>query len=123
NKALFNRSRPALPAADTRNAAGGRAYALSPEHALAQLAAPGTLHATFYTSAEQQLDLVREVADRCAPEFVAKAAVYARERGGMKDMPAALCAMLSKADPRLLDLVFERVIDNGRMLRTFVQMV
>lgn len=121
NKRLFN-SRTPLPAADTKNAAGGLAYSLAPEHALAQLAATGTLHATFHATAEAQLDLVREAADRCAPEFVAKAAVFARQRGHMKDMPAALCAMLSKADPRLLDLVFDRVIDNGRMLRTFVQL-
>jgi 60 kDa SS-A/Ro ribonucleoprotein len=121
NKALFNHGK--LPAADTKNQAGGAAYALSPEHALAQLAVTGTLHATYYSTAEAQLDTVREVADRCAPEFVAKAAVFARERGHMKDMPAALCAMLSKADPALLDRVFERVIDNGRMLRTFVQLV
>ncbi|MCW8139372.1 MAG: RNA-binding protein [Planctomycetota bacterium] len=120
NKALFTRVRQP---ADATNAAGGRAYALSPEHALAQLAATGTLHASFYTTAEAQLDQVREVADRCAPEFVAKAAVWAREQGHMKDLPAALCAMLSKADPALLDLVFERVVDNGRMLRTFVQLV
>jgi 60 kDa SS-A/Ro ribonucleoprotein len=122
NKSLFSNRAP-LPAADTKNAAGGIAYALSPQHALAQLAATGTLHATFHATAEQQLDLIRETADQCAPEFVAKTAVFARERGHMKDMPAALCAMLSKADPRLLDLVFERVIDNGRMLRTFVQLV
>ena len=122
NKALFNR-RSSLPAADARNTAGGLAYSLAPEHALAQLAATGTLHATFYSTAQAQLDQVREVADRCAPEFMAKAAVYARERGAMKDMPAALCAMLSRADPRLLELVFDRVIDNGRMLRTFVQLV
>jgi 60 kDa SS-A/Ro ribonucleoprotein len=121
NKALFNRVR-GRPA-DAKNAAGGVAYALSPEHALAQLAVTGTLHATYYATAEAQLDQVREVADRCAPEFVAKAAVHARERGHMKDLPAALCAMLTKADPALLDAVFERVIDDGRMLRTFVQLV
>jgi 60 kDa SS-A/Ro ribonucleoprotein len=122
NKALFN-GLGKLPHADATNAAGGKAYALSPEHGLAQLAATGTLHGTFYTTAEAQLELVRELADRCAPEFVAKTALFARERGHMKDLPAALCAMLSKADPRLLDVVFERVIDTGRMLRTFVQLV
>ena len=34
------------------------------------------------------------------PEFVAKTAVYCRERGHMKDMPALLLAVLSRRDPR-----------------------
>ena len=72
NKHLFNKGK--LQAADAKNQAGGKAYALAPEHALAQLAVTGTLHATYYTTAEAQLEQVREVADRCAPEFVAKAA-------------------------------------------------
>ena len=44
------------PVANTNNEAGGRAYAFSPEHALAQYAVTGTMHNTFYASAEQQLD-------------------------------------------------------------------
>lgn len=38
-------------------------------------------------------------------------------------MPALLCAVLSVRSPPLLASVFERVIDDGRMLRTFVQIV
>jgi 60 kDa SS-A/Ro ribonucleoprotein len=43
----------------------------------------------------------------------------------MKDMPALLCAWLSKRDPRLHEIVFvfARVIDNARMLRTYVQIL
>ena len=39
------------PAANTNNEAGGRAYAFSPEHALAQYAVTGTMHNTFYATA------------------------------------------------------------------------
>jgi len=53
-----------LPATNTANEAGGVAYSLTPQHALVQLAA--------------QVDA----------SFVAKTAIYARERGHMKDMPA-----------------------------------
>jgi 60 kDa SS-A/Ro ribonucleoprotein len=41
----------------------------------------------------------------------------------MKDMPALLTAYLTMADPDLAALTFRRVIDNGRMLRAFVQIV
>ena len=41
----------------------------------------------------------------------------------MKDLPALLCAVLAVRDGALLAAVFPRVIDNSRMLRTFVQIV
>src|SRR5262249_25291263 len=86
-------------------------------------AATGCLNATFYAGAEVQLDRVVDLAGRVAPEFVAKTALYSRERAFMKDMPAMLVAMLSRRDPALMDSVFDRVVDSPRMLRTFVQIV
>src|SRR5260370_30039723 len=112
-----------IPKADARNEAGGRAYALPPQHALAQYAATGCLNTTFYASAESQLDRVLDLGARVTPEFVAKTAVYCRERGHMKDMPALLLASVSRRDPKLMDRAFDRVIDSPRMLRTFVQIV
>jgi 60 kDa SS-A/Ro ribonucleoprotein len=38
-------------------------------------------------------------------------------------MPALLCAVLAVKDVAMLKAVFPRVIDNGRMLRNFVQMI
>ncbi len=111
------------PAADTINEARGRAYAFSPEHALAQYAVTGTLHNTFYASAEQQLGTILALVARVSPELVAKTAVYCRERGFMKDVPALLVAHLAKRDVKLMKAVFPRVIDNGKMLRNFVQIV
>ncbi|MCB2080282.1 MAG: RNA-binding protein, partial [Novosphingobium sp.] len=46
-----------------------------------------------------------------------------RQSGAMKDMPALLIAVLSMSDPDLMVPVFKRVIDNGRMLRNFVQIM
>ena len=40
----------------------------------------------------------------------------------MKDMPAAIVVALSKRDTALLHRVFDRVVDNGRVLRTVFQM-
>ncbi|MDQ3688096.1 MAG: RNA-binding protein [Acidobacteriota bacterium] len=112
-----------IPATDALNEERAPAYALAPKHALAQYAATGCLNATFYAGAEEQLTKVLELCAEVEPEFIARTAVFCRERGHMKDMPALLCAVLSVRDRELFKTVFPRVIDNGRMLRTFVQIV
>lgn len=124
SKTLFQ-TRPGThtPKANTRNEAGGKAYAFSPRHALAQYAATGCLNATYYASAETQLERVLEFASQVDVAFVAKTAIYARTRGHMKDLPALLCAALATLDAKVLERVFSRVIDDGRMLRNFVQIV
>ncbi|WP_426390388.1 vWA domain-containing protein [Variovorax sp. R-27] len=124
NLQLFQTLRGALqPQAAARNEAGGAAYALSPKHQLAQLAATGCLNNTFYAQAQDQLDAVLALAREVDPVFVAKTAVYARRAGHMKDMPALLAATLAVRDVSLLAKVFPRVVDNGKMLRNFVQML
>jgi 60 kDa SS-A/Ro ribonucleoprotein len=124
NLQLFQTLRGALqPQAAARNEAGGAAYALSPKHQLAQLAATGCLNNTFYAQAQDQLDAVLALAREVDQVFVAKTAVYARRAGHMKDMPALLAATLAVRDVSLLAKVFPRVVDNGKMLRNFVQML
>ncbi|MCM5680638.1 VWA domain-containing protein [Schlegelella sp. S2-27] len=112
-----------LPAADAQNQANAPAYAYAPRRRLAQLAATGCLNHTFYANAQTQLEAVLKLAAEVDPEFVAKTAVYARKSGHMKDMPALLAAALSVRDVQLLGRVFGRVVDNGKMLRNFVQIV
>ncbi len=124
NKTLFSSSKSRLLRANARNEAGGVAYKLSAKQALAQLAATGTFNGTYYAQGSTQLNeminLIQTVDDNV---FLAKLAVYARERAFMKDMPAALIAVLSSRDPQLTHQVFDRVIDNGRVLRTLFQMI
>ncbi|MBC7955702.1 MAG: RNA-binding protein [Cytophagales bacterium] len=124
NTQLFQALKGALlPDATARNHEQAPAYALSARHQLAQLAATGCLNQTFYASAESQLDTVRALAQTVDAAFVAKTAVYARQAGHMKDMPALLAATLAVRDVALLSQVFGRVVDNGKMLRNFVQIV
>lgn len=124
NKSLFASAiARLLPRADARNSENAPAYAYSPEAKLAQLAATGTLADGFYASAEAQLEAVLDAARAVDPLFVAKAAIHARQAGAMKDMPALLAAWLTVADPDLAVPVFGRVIDSGRMLRSFVQIM
>ncbi|MET0751885.1 MAG: RNA-binding protein [Pyrinomonadaceae bacterium] len=124
NKNLFQTVKGMFtPKADVINEAVGLAYKLTPKAALAQYAATGCFNRTFYTDASEQLEKVLELAKELDGEFVAKTAVYTREKGFMKDMPALLVAVLSTKDKALFERVFPRVIDNGKMLRNFVQIM
>lgn len=124
NKSLFQTVRGLFtPKADTLNEAGGTAYNFSPKHALAQYAATGCFSQTFYADASEQLEKVLELTKELDAEFIAKVAIYSREKGFMKDMPALLVAVLTTKDKALFERAFPRVIDNGKMLRNFVQIM
>lgn len=123
NKTLFQTLAGKFSKADTVNEAGAKAFALTPKHALAQYAVTGCLNGTFYADAETQLQRVLELASAAGPEFTAKVAVYGREWGHMRDMPALLCAALSVLDAEKLKAVFPRVCDDGKMVRNFVQIL
>jgi 60 kDa SS-A/Ro ribonucleoprotein len=124
NKTLFKSLIGKLiPATDAINEERAPAYALSPRAQLSQYAATGCLNTTFYATGDEQLAKVLELCADLDAEFIAKTAVFCRERGFMKDMPALLCAVLSVKDRKLLNTVFPRVIDNAKMLRNFVQIM
>ena len=123
NTTLFQSIKNRLIKTDTYNEAGGIAYTLTPKQQLAQLAATGCLNNTFYADAQSQLDQVLKLAESLDPEFIAKTAVYARQKGLMKDMPALLLAVLAQKDVNMLARVFDQVVDNGKMLRNFAQII
>ncbi len=124
NKSLFSSAvRALLPRTDTANREHAPAYAYSPRHKLAQLAATGTLNGTFYATAELHLAELLAAAREVEPGFVARTAVWARRHGHMKDTPALLCAYLSTLATPDVSRTFPLVIDNGRMLRSFVQIM
>jgi len=122
NKDIFSTESRAAPA-DTENLAGGRAYAMSHEGALAKLACTGTFNGTFYASGKQQFDWFMDAAKQCSDRYVAQVAIYARHSGFMKDAPAALVTYLFAKGSEYFRPAFDRVITNGKMLRNFVQMV
>lgn len=112
-----------LPNADAVNKQGTPAYRYEVRQRLAQLAMTGTIGDLFYQSAEGELARVLEAANSVSPEFLARTAIYVREQGHMKDMPALLLAILASRDPQLLSVAFPRVVTNGKMVRTFVQIM
>lgn len=112
-----------LPRTDAWNHESAPAYRLTPHQALAQLAWTGTFNRTFYADAREQLDEVLKLAWQVEPDFLAKVAVAAFEKGHMKDMPALLLAVLSMLEGNAFNRAFPRIVTNGRMLRTFVQVM
>lgn len=124
NKSVFAATKGRLsPAVDTVNRAGGPAYAYAAPQKLAQLAMTGTFNDTFYASATSQIDDVLAACAGVDADFIAKTAVYARQYGHMKDAPALLVAVLSTFEGNAFERAFARVVDNGRMVRTFVQIM
>lgn len=120
---LFRSAARRCTPADAHNEAGGKAYARSARQALAQVAATGCFGTTFYATPEAQLDRVIELCNQLPDDFIARTAIYARERAHMKDMPAMLLAVLAGRPSDALDRAFERVCDNGKLLRSFVQII
>lgn len=124
NPSLFASLFRRLSRADAVNEAGGRAYQLEPRQALAQIAATGTFGNAYYTTAETQLAELLKLIDAVDDNrYLAKLALYAREQACMKDLPAALLVALSLRDTGLMHQIFDRVVDNGRVLRTVFQMI
>lgn len=112
-----------LPKATAQNTHGAPAYVYSDAHALAQVAVTGTFGGMIYQSPQDELEYVLDVAEAVTPKCLAQTAIYARQSGYMKDMPAVLLAILARRDPVLFRAAFGRVVDNGKMLRTFVQVI
>ena len=113
-----------IPPANIINNANAPAYAMEDKHALAQLAATGCLNNTFYVGADTQLDSILALAKKVDPRFVAKVAIYSRNVGRMKDMPALLTAWLTTTGmTELFERTFETVITNGKMIRNFMQIM
>lgn len=112
-----------LPRTDEQNREMAPAYAYDARHKLAQLAVTGTFNSGFYAQAQEQLGDTLNACEGVSPEFLTQTAIYARQHGHMKDMPAFLLAVLSCHNSALFSRAFDQVIDNGKMLRTFVQVM
>src|SRR5574337_622645 len=117
-----------LPNTNTVNEAGGIAYKLEPKAQLAQYVCTGCINNTYYANATDQPDRVIKLCESTDDNFIAKLAIYARQRGFMKDMPALLVAVLAAKAKKTnnyvyFDKAFGSVIDNAKMLRNFIQTV
>lgn len=114
------------PTVNTVNKAGGVAYDLGNESALAQYVVTGTLNQTYYAGATEQVDEILRLAALCDTKFVAQAAVYAHKVARMKDTPALLANVLANREAEgltYLEAIFPQVITGTKMLRNFAQIL
>lgn len=95
------------------------------ERTLATYAMTGVLGGTFVANANARDDVARiaELAAAVSPELVAKTALVARAHGRSPELAAVLVASLAARDVSLMERVFARVVDDGRTLRTFCDVV
>ena len=80
----------------TENLAGGQAYKQSDELALVSLLLTSFVNDQFYKNAQTTLEDLRKLSEKVKDkEFVAKAAIFARDRFGMRSITHALAGELT----------------------------
>jgi 60 kDa SS-A/Ro ribonucleoprotein len=107
------------------NHAGAPAYLRSLREQTVQVLATGTFGDTFYATGKQlaaeAMEVLLKARTEC-PEFLARALVWAREKGFMRTLPVTGLAILSGgrgATKALFEAVFPRVIRTPDDLRAF----
>src|SRR5688572_23871797 len=85
--------RPRTP--DTTNLAGGQAYSQDAKVELASMLVTSMVTDQYYRSANDGLARLAELLDRVDPLFAAKAAVYARNKDGLRSITHATTAELT----------------------------
>lgn len=78
------------------NHQGAKAFALTPELELYTAVATAGLDNQFYEKATDKLQRLRDLITKNDPEFVAKLAVYAREKMNLRSVPLVLTVELAK---------------------------
>lgn len=80
----------------TTNYEGGKAYKLSPEMNLYTQVCCTTLNNSFYKTASEQLKDIQALVAKVDPIFVAKLAIYARQKMNLRTIPLVLVVELAK---------------------------
>lgn len=80
----------------TRNKEGAPAYKLDPKMELYSAAVTSLLSDKFYEGASERLDRIVALIKKADPEFVAKLAVYAREKMHLRSLPLVIAVELAK---------------------------
>jgi len=106
---------------DKLNKEGFPTYTRSIEEDVVNVLMTGSTANAFYVNAREKVDDIISVLDRCEDlEFLAKAAVYAREQGYMREMPIVALVMLSKKDKELFRRIVGRICRNPHDWQRFI---
>ncbi|RAJ83624.1 TROVE domain-containing protein [Chitinophaga dinghuensis] len=80
----------------TTNHEGHTAFKLTPEMELYTTVVTASLSDQFYEKGTEKLDRIRHMMEQVDPSFIAKLAVYAREKMYMRSIPMVLAVELAK---------------------------
>ena len=89
----FNTSKKDVSA--TVNYEGAKAYTLTPELELYSAVVTASLHDQFYEGSADRLVRIRELIKKNDPQFVARLAVYTREKMYLRSIPLVLAVELA----------------------------
>jgi len=104
--------KPSHTVRERKNLAGGQSFSLSPEMDLYSRVCTMGLSNKFYKSESDQMIELVELIKRNTPSFVAKLAVYAREKMYLRSIPLVLAVELAKihSGDQLVSRTVSRVI-------------
>lgn len=92
----MSRFNKAVVPTKTTNYAGGEAYSQSPELELVSILLTSFANDTFYRSGKDTFERLKQLVGITNKEFVAKAAVYARTKFGMRSITHVVASELAK---------------------------
>lgn len=96
NTNYMSRFNKKTQATKTINLAGGQAYGQSTELELVSILSTSFANDTFYKTANDTFQRLKELVGICNKEFVAKAAVYARTQFGMRSITHVVASELAR---------------------------
>ena len=80
----------------TKNHEGAKAYSMTPEYELYSAVVTTGLSGSYYESADQRLNRIKGLMQKCDPKFVAQLAVYTRNEMYLRSIPLVLVVELAK---------------------------
>lgn len=111
-KEVYGNTAPEVAVKRTTNQAGGPAFELSPQLALYSRVCTMGLSDKYYESESTQMQKLFELMDKNDPVFIAKLAIYAREKMYLRTIPLVLAVELVKrySGDNLVSQLLKRVI-------------
>ena len=80
----------------TLNHEGAKAYLMSPEMELYTAVVTTALNDSFYEAGNSRLERIKDLIEKCNPEFIARLAVYARTEMNLRSIPMVLSVELAR---------------------------
>jgi len=80
----------------TLNHEGAKAYLMSPEMELYTAVVTTGLNDSFYEAGNSRLERIKDLIEKCNPEFIARLAVYARTEMNLRSIPMVLSVELAR---------------------------